>query len=46
MRNADESSDYWHELAAFILNKALADGRINLGEAGGAIEEYPLSELC
>ena len=36
--NADDQSDYWHELAAFIL-KTLADGKITLGEAG-AIAEY------
>ncbi|MGM0377848.1 MAG: hypothetical protein ACQEQ0_13840 [Bacteroidota bacterium] len=36
--NADEQSDYWHELAAFVLKK-LADGKITLGEAG-SIAEY------
>ena len=37
--NADDQSDYWHELAAFIL-KALADGKITLGEAGAIVEYH------
>lgn len=36
--NSEQQSDYWHELAAFILRK-LADGKITLGEAG-SIAEY------
>lgn len=36
--NDEQKSDYWHELATFILRK-LADGKITLGEAG-AICEY------
>ena len=37
--NADDQSDYWHELAAFIL-KSLADGKITLGEAGAIVEYH------
>ena len=37
--NADEKSDYWHELAAFILKK-LADGKLTLGEAGAIVEYH------
>jgi len=36
--NPEDQSDYWHELAAFVLRK-LADGKITLGEAG-SIAEY------
>ena len=37
--NADDQSDYWHEIAAFIL-RALADGKITLGEAGAIVEYH------
>jgi hypothetical protein len=37
--NDDKKSDYWHELAAFIL-KQLADGRITLGEASAIVEYH------
>lgn len=37
--NDDTKSDYWHELAAFIL-RALADGKITLGEAGAIVEYH------
>jgi hypothetical protein len=37
--NSDDKSDYWHELAAFIL-RALADGKITLGEAGAIVEYH------
>jgi hypothetical protein len=36
--NDNQKSDYWHELAAFVLKK-LSDDKITLGEAG-AIAEY------
>jgi 5-bromo-4-chloroindolyl phosphate hydrolysis protein len=37
--NDETQSDYWHELAAFILKK-LADGKITLGEAGAIVEYH------
>lgn len=37
--NDETKSDYWHELAAFTL-KALADGKITLGEAGAIVEYH------
>ena len=37
--NNETQSDYWHELAAFILKK-LADGKITLGEAGAIVEYH------
>lgn len=37
--NDETQSDYWHELAAFIL-RALADGKITLGEAGAIVEYH------
>lgn len=36
--NDEQKSDYWHELAAFVLRR-LSDGKITLGEAG-SIAEY------
>lgn len=36
--NQQDQSDYWHELAMYILRQ-LADGKISLGEAG-SIAEY------
>ena len=35
----DQKSDYWHELAAFILRQ-LADGELTLGEAGAIVEYH------
>jgi len=37
--NDDTKSDYWHELAAFIL-KQFADGKLTLGEAGAIVEYH------
>ncbi len=37
--NDQQKSDYWHELAAFVLRK-LADGKITLGEAGSIVEYH------
>ncbi len=37
--NDETKSDYWHEIAAFIL-RALADGKITLGEAGAIVEYH------
>jgi len=37
--NDDTKSDYWHELATFIL-KQFADGKLTLGEAGAIVEYH------
>jgi hypothetical protein len=37
--NDKTKSDYWHELAMYIL-RALADGKITLGEAGAIVEYH------
>jgi hypothetical protein len=37
--NDEQKSDYWHELAAYVLKK-LADGKLTLGEAGSIVEYH------